>query len=261
MKTHFYVDFYFILNFTMNLFLIMLTAMLRQKRCRMCRFLCLGAVNAVFSVAVTYVFWKKEQPQIIIAVLQILEIVYLAYEWEGCQNYRKDFFVFFFLTFFTGGLVSAVQGIFLRVFQDDKAYSVQFILPALFVLFCLFFLLRWEFIREEHARISIRRALVVHKGIQLKIRVLYDTGNQLTSPYTGEPVAVISKELAELLLLEQKQAPVLIPYHSIGGNGLLNAYRIEKLRVEGGMEKKNFLAAVSENLTKEQGVQMILNIT
>lgn len=261
MKTYLYVDFYFILNFIMNLFLIMLTAMLRQKRCRICRFILLAAGNAVLSVIVTYVFWEKMILQMLLALLQMVEIVFLAYEKESLGNSMKDFMVFFFLTFFTGGLTGAVQNFWLRVSDSRGAYSIGFIFFAAFLLFLLFFLFRWELIREEHARISVRQAVVVHRGITVQIRVLYDTGNQLVSPYTGEAVVVISRELAEKLGLEEKQTPLLIPYHSIGGDGLLNAYRIESLQVEGGICKKNFLAAVSANLTKEQGVQMILNIT
>ena len=261
MTTYLYADFYFILNFIMNVFLILLTAMLRQKRCRMCHFIFVAAINAVLSVMITYMLWKMVVLQIFVAVLQMLEIVFWAFEREGVRRFIKDFMTFFFLTFFIGGLTGTVQNLCLKVSDTKKAYSMRFIFVAVFLLFLLFFLLRWELIREEHARLSIRQAVIAHSGIQVEIQVLYDTGNQLVSPYTGEAVAVISQELARKLEVAKNQSPILIPYHSIGGDGLLNAYRIESLRIEGGISKKNFLAAVSENLTKEQGVQMILNIT
>ena len=60
--------------------------------------------------------------------------------------------------------------------------------------------------------------------------------------------------------LEKGQNPLLIPYHSIGGDGLLKAYRMEWIRIEGEGCKKEFLVAVSENMKEGQNVQMILNI-
>lgn len=108
---------------------------------------------------------------------------------------------------------------------------------------------------------NIQRAILIHGGRKLDIRVLYDTGNRLISPYTGEGVAVISRGLAEQAGLYKNQKPILIPYHSIGGDGLLEAFRMEEMHLEDGSSKRNFLAAVSDRLGEEQGIQMILNIT
>lgn len=260
-KTYLYVDVYFILNFIMNLFLIMLTAMLRQKRCRIRHFLLLSAAGGILSVIVTYIFWGKILLQMIISLLQMVLLVLFAFERTTPGTFLRDYLTFFFLTFFTGGLTGAVQNFLWKFCASQKAYSVSFLFFAVFLMFLVFLIFRFEFIREEHARISIREAMVVHFEVKVRIKLLHDTGNRLISPYTGEAVAVISKELAHQLGIEGMQTPVLIPYHSIGGDGLLNAYRIEYLLVEGRICKKNFLAAVSENLTKEQGVQMILNIT
>lgn len=261
MKTYLYVDFYFILNFTMNLFLILITAMLRQKRGRFFRFVVLSGISAVCSVFITYFLWEHVILQMAISMLQMGGMVYLAYEKEGIRTWVGDFILFLFLTFFTGGLIGAVQGLLLRILEQGRAYSMVWIFLSVFFLFLLFFVFRFAFIRQEHSRKSIRKARIIHSGREFEIRVLYDTGNQLVSPYTGEGVAIIAKELAEKVGLEQNQRPILIPYHSIGGDGLLKAYRMEEMRLEGKVCKKNFLAAVSENLGEEQGVQMILNIT
>lgn len=261
MKTHFYVDFYFILNFMMNLFLILVTAMLRQKRSRFGRMVVLSCLHAAVSCVYTYLLWEKTGWQTGIAVVQMVVFVRLAFEKEGLRSFLEDSLVFFFLTFFTGGLIGAFQAFLMRVIGSPGASSGVWLFPVVFLLFLLFFMLRWEWIRQEHSRKSIRMAVVCHGGCEASIRVLYDTGNQLVSPYTGEGVAIISTELAEKLSLAEGQNPVLIPYHSIGGDGLLKAYRMEYLRITGGGSKRNFLAAVSSNLTGEQGVQMILNIT
>jgi len=258
-KTYFYADFYVILNFIMNLFLITITAVLRHRRCRFCHFLFLSCVSAVVSVCYTYLFWERAVIQMGSAILQMGLFVLLAFEWEGLKQFAGDSAVFSFLTFFTGGFTGAVQS-FLQRLAVPGENSAFWVLLAVFLLFLLFFLFRWEITRQEHFQRNIRNARVYHRGKEEKIRVLYDTGNQLVSPYTGEKVAVISQELALKMDLEKGQNPLLIPYHSIGGDGLLKAYRMEWIRIEGEGCKREFLVAVSENMKEGQGVQMILNI-
>ena len=261
MKTYLYVDFYFLLNFTMNLFLIMVTAMLRQKKCHFLRYVLLSGISAAFSVSVTYFLWGQAFFQAAAAFLQMGGVVYLAYGREGFPVGAGDFLVFLFLVFFTGGLIGAAQVFLLRILEKETAGSMVWILLSVVLIFLIFFLLRFSLIRQGQDRRSVRRAKVVHGGREVEILVLYDTGNRLVSPYTGEGVAVISNELAVELGLEQSQRPVLIPFRSIGGGGLLRAYRLEEMRMEDGACRKDFLVAVSENLGERQEIQMILNIT
>jgi len=106
---------------------------------------------------------------------------------------------------------------------------------------------------------SVVSAVLVHNGRKKNIKALYDTGNHLVSPYTGEPVAVISKELSEWAGLPGKIPPLLVPYHSIGGDGLLETYRLDALFIQDGRVVKNFLAAASNNICTDRDIQMILN--
>ena len=72
-------------------------------------------------------------------------------------------------------------------------------------------------------------------------------------------MAVISKSLAQELELE-KVPPLMIPYTSVGGSGLLHAYRIDGMVLESGQRRNHFLAAVSDKIHGEE-IQMILNVT
>lgn len=123
------------------------------------------------------------------------------------------------------------------------------------------FFFRWELISQGQERKNIRTVRVIHHGKEAEVEALYDTGNQLVSPYTGEGVVIISKSLSETVGLPCGQNPILIPYHSIGGSGLLKAYRLECIQMQGGICKRELLAAVSEELDYRQRIQMILNIT
>jgi Sporulation factor SpoIIGA. len=261
LKTYFYVDFYFILNFIMNLFLVMATAMLRQKRCRMIRFLIVSSIDAVFSVVFTYFLWENGILQFCVALFQMGVFVFLALKGESFFIWLRDMACFLFLAFFTGGAVGVLQGVLIRNFNILQAPSARWLFIAVALLAILFFLFRWELISQGQGRKNIRTVRVVHQGREAEVEALYDTGNQLVSPYTGEGVVIISKGLSEEIGLPCGQNPILIPYHSIGGSGLLKAYRLECIQMQGGICKKGLLAAVSEELDCRQRIQMILNIT
>ena len=47
------------------------------------------------------------------------------------------------------------------------------------------------------------QAVLCHEGREYVLRVLFDTGNGLVSPYTGEKVAVLSADFASGLSLDR----------------------------------------------------------
>ncbi len=101
------------------------------------------------------------------------------------------------------------------------------------------------------------QAVLCHEGREYVLRVLFDTGNGLVSPYTGEKVAVLSADFASGLSLDRTQNPVYIPYHSIGGSGILPVYRIDSVTFAGRTPIVHLPVAISDELGGEQEIQMI----
>lgn len=260
LKLYLYIDIYIILNFIMNLFLLMITAIVRQKRCHIFRLFLSSFAVSLLSAVSTYYLWGNMIWQIILAVIQMGGLVILAFEYEGIKARISDCVTFVFLTFFAGGSISVFVGFLSHGINRSEGISIVFIIVAVIFLFILFFVFRWEIIRGQHQKKSVMSAKIVHKGKEYRIRALYDTGNHLISPYTGEGVAVISKKLSEEMELNKEQNPILIPYTSVGGSGLLEAYRIDYVYLSDGKTKKSLLVAVSDNLREQSDIQMILNI-
>ena len=81
----------------------------------------------------------------------------------------------------------------------------------------------------------------------LKVTALYDTGNTLVDPITGQGVLILDAPSAQKLTgltLEQLNAPVeslgmlpglrLIPYHTVGNSGFLLALRLKMRKFKTG---------------------------
>lgn len=251
----FYADLYWIINFIMNLFLLYVTAYMRQKQFRGIRWIVISAVFAIISFIITYISnYRLGKIYLPISLAEIILIVWLAYEHESLSIFFKDFAAFIASAVFTAGALLMFTGIM------NTDFSMIFLLLSILMLFILFRFIRFSILKQNLNQKSMMRATVIHHGRKQQIKVLYDTGNHLVSPYSGEPVVIISRGLSESLDVEHGANPLLIPYHSIGGDGLLKAYRLEFLLLSDGSVRKNFLAAVSEDICTEKEIQMILNI-
>lgn len=261
MKICFYADLYWILNFIMNIFLLNMTAYLSQSPYKMFRWCIVSSICSTISLFYTYccrtVFDLKI---IVLSFAEILFMLYMALRPCSFRMYIRQIFYFFEITFITAGFLMTMRNILFEIIIKHSHVSLLMIFAGIIVLAIVFHFLRESMLKDEMSRKSVDFALLINRGKKYKIRVLYDTGNHLISPYTGEPVMIMSKELAIMANLDEI-APILIPYHSIGGDGLLNAYRLDFLKIGKGDIRRNFLAAVSDELCTDKEIQMILNIT
>ncbi len=262
-----YLDIYFILNFIMNYFLICITGILRQKVMRPVWW---GLTSGIAGGVSTVIYlWSCIQGKeyLFLDLLGLPLMIAMAYREHSCFVWFQDTIFYGLAAMLTGGCLYAMlsglmawQGTLYQGRIGSQSYSIWMILLGLLFLSVVFLLLGREILHQVQFQKSIGEATLIHHGKQLSIRILYDSGNQLVSPYTGERVAVISQGLADQLEIETQQNPIYIPYRSIGGGGVLPAYRLERLEWQHRESMEHFLVAVSDRLEKQE-IQMILNIT
>lgn len=263
----FYWDVFLILNLIMNLFLLGMTGLLRRKyfvKKRLLLAALTGSVQMTAGVSVwlwlkgSGVMWGGLPPPFLpIAVVIGWEMLQLTFREKLLSEKWRNFWglaqvsvltggIIFFFRERTGGLLRAGAGGWL-------------VLAGAAGIFLVFFLGRNRAGNRELQSHMMDGVLTAADGKKYPLRVLLDSGNGLVSPYSGEAVMIIDKELAQQTEIGEGQNPLWIPFHSIGGDGLLPAYRFPCLVLQNGQRKENFLAAVSDNISADSTVQMILN--
>lgn len=107
-------------------------------------------------------------------------------------------------------------------------------------------------------------------GKQVRLTALRDSGNTLKDPFSGEPVMVVGGRSARTLLgpvdLRDPAGVMaqwtgdgqcrLIPYHALGGSGMLLAVRCDRVTV-GGRSAGRLVAFSPETLSKEDTYQAL----
>ncbi len=80
-----------------------------------------------------------------------------------------------------------------------------------------------------------------------------DTGNNLYDPYKKRPIILVDKKY------QKEDRFILVPYHTINGEGLLKCIKPEKVYIEKIGYKNNLLVAFSSSPSTINGVEVLLH--
>ena len=180
------------------------------------------------------------------------------------------------ITIFAGGFMGQIYfhtgiGYVVReLFTGRKAYGGSMII--LFLLAAFSFLLGKEVfvlaMRACHEKADLCEVVLIHGKRRIKVTALIDTGNRLYEPATGMPVSIGEAEVLYSLCPEKEEESgfFLIPYSSIGGNGLLKGRLIDGMEIldQDGNRKNTgdgqVMVAMKEgHLSRDGSYQLILH--
>lgn len=260
MQYSLYVDRIFFLHFIMNFLLLLLTAKLASCQLHWKRMLGAAAAGALFFLVILLIpagkipgMWGLKNAASLLAGLAGLQLAFGFRKWESLI--RAAFF-YVLSACVLGGILGAWYG-------RGKPLSLVKILVS---ASCAVFFLLGLIARERRKRKNLLWQVEVKtKSRRVAGAALLDSGNSLYDPFTGRPVCLVEKEMAEMLgLLRRPEKIHIIPYHSIGKqHGLLQAEAVEEMYLEkDGQERriKQVMLAVSpQRLSAAGRYQLILH--
>lgn len=243
-----YLDLAVILNFAVDFLLLLGTNRLSGFPAAAGRTAAAAALGALYSGGCML-------PQLrflgglVWRIVSLAGMAVIAFGWGKSAWKRSGVFVI--LSMALGGVAVSV----------GKGYFMSLVLAAVGV----WLLCRVAFGGQVGGREYVPVELT-HEGKTVSIIALKDSGNTLRDPITGEPVLVISGDVAQRLTgLTQSQlrAPLdtvmrcsipglrLIPYRSVGQSGsMLLAMRFEKVKI-GSKEQSAIVAFAPDGLGRQ----------
>lgn len=181
-------------------------------------------------------------------LMSLLIMAFLAFGWD------------------LGGLMPGAVFVLLRLAMDGVSDGGLW--PA--ILFGALILLLCRARDDQHGNFA--GITILHKDHKVEVTALLDTGNTLTDPISGDPVLVVSSDVAyQLLQLRQEDlaSPLetlarqlvpglrLIPYTAIGvPGGMLLGIRPEQVSVN-GEDKRYILAFAPQRIGQGKGYQAL----
>ncbi len=247
-----YADVLMALNGWVDYLLLEATSRLLHCPCRRLRMLAGTVLGAVGSLSVLLpslpAFWM-----VFIKVALGAAMVGATFKWQGIWLYIKAATVFFVLSAVFAGVAMGVyflwhpRGFYLL--NGTVYYEVSpLIFVALTVLCYAAACLFDRVLRGRNAHGLTYRLLITVDGRTRSLTAFHDTGNHLSDAFSGRPVILIRQDaVAELLPPDVWEAAKsvqvdpftdkippgwrLIPFHSVGGGGLLPAFCPDRLSV------------------------------
>ena len=89
-------------------------------------------------------------------------------------------------------------------------------------------------------------------GVKLSLVGFVDTGNNLYDPYMKRPIILVSNKY------KREDNYILVPYYTVGGDGLLKCIRVDSVSVN-DICYKNVLVGFSDSPRFIDGVDVILH--
>lgn len=255
----------------MNLFLLGMTAIIRRKYLRKWRLIGVSLLESGQMTAVLVwwlqqlkehngkneiLFWQNGMPVglIMLEILFAFEMLQFCFWEKQFRELLKDLLYFLQVSVLTGGALLLCR----EWMGKEHTTGIWTLFAGTAGIWLVFYIME-RYLRQGDKRVNTMDGVIIMgNGRRYPLRVMLDTGNCLVSPYSGERVMIIGETLAQQLEITKTRPPLLIPFQSIGGDGMLTAYRIPRLSLQDGSEVRNFLAAVSPKLSEDSAVQLIM---
>ncbi len=251
-----YVDSVFLVNFVMNLYLLILvnkSTMRTATRKRILLGACVGAVCYLVPFMIPLPVWIKYPAALLGGTWLMLHITFRP---GNIRGYVKLVTCLLGYSFLLGGVLLFVKE--MLPYGDHLLMHIWGIcgVGAVGAMLIGYFHEREQRKRRE----SGCMATLMRCGQKLCVQALLDSGNGLYEPISGKPVSVIDSKVFQALWCEGEIPFRAIPYHSIGkSRGILKGYLLPELELEvDGVSKrfKDVYVAVGE---ESGNVPVIIN--
>ncbi len=281
MKQTIYLDVLICLNLFINYFILLSTINILHMKVSRKRLMLASSLGAFYSL---YIFLPKVNFSIslLIKLIMAASIVFVAFCPKSLKVFSKTFFLFYLISFAFGGIAFFVwhymspKGLFVNNSIVYLDFPPLFLLISTFIAYTIIKLSNVLFVSQDFTSSTYEILIEYNKKIAV-IKAKVDTGNTLKEPFSGNPVIVtdykfikyiIPAELAnyfnkntETESLKKLKNFRFIPYNTISGNGLLPAFKPDKIKVlNSNSINKDAYVAICNNKFSNESYHALISI-
>ncbi len=250
-----YLDILIAVNFVIDYLLLSATSrMLRltPKRWRLLLGALLGAVSACLIFLATV-------PTLLILVFHFLIaciLIKTVFAFSKVSAFLKQVFVFYVISSLFSGVVSVLWSLteseMFYAYNGIVYFDISPLMLTTFSVISYAIIRLYEYITRKRAPHGYSFLLYIDDGNGVcECRALYDTGMHLTEPFSEKPVVVVERAVVEPYLSEKHKDALccaqltsvsahlrIVPFRSLGADGLLSAFLPERLSIEANGRKQ-----------------------
>lgn len=237
-----YIDLFFIFNVIMDYIIIMSTSILLKRRTSYIRMILSSLIGGISSL-VLFTSLNK----IVIEIISIVIMVLISFGYKDIRYLIKNILYMYILSTLLGGIIYLF---------NIKVSNSMFLTYLIIIVISIEIMILY--IKENKKMRSIynnyyKVDIYFKDREKLSLIGFVDTGNNLYDPYKKRPVIIVPNKYIK----EDKY--ILVPYHTINGNGLLKCIKPDIIFIDGIGYKGNVLIGFSDSFNFGDGVDVILH--
>lgn len=237
-----YIDLFFIFNVIIDYIIIMSTSILLKRRTSYIRMILSSLIGGISSL-VLFTSLNK----IVIEIVSIVIMVLISFGYKGIRYLINNILYMYVLSTLLGGIIYLF---------NIKVSNSMFLTYLIIIVISIEIMILY--IKENKKMRSIynnyyKVDIYFKDRKKLSLIGFVDTGNNLYDPYKKRPVIIVHNKYIK----EDKY--ILVPYHTINGNGLLKCIKPDIIFIDGIGYKGNVLIGFSDSFNFGDGVDVILH--
>jgi len=281
-KTVVYVDVLLIINYIINLLLVLCTAKISGIKPQRRKIVAAALFGSLCSLTIFLPFLGFFAELLLKLAISAL-IVRIAMPYDSAREYLRRWFAFFAVNFFFAGSMLGIWMAFTpqwMMYYNGVVYfdiSTISLIGATIAAYLLLSLMS-RVSRAGRLQGDLCKVRIYLGERMCELSGLIDSGNSLSEPFSGMPVMVcwleevrqlMSPQVADCImngdfsgLLELDIPFRLVPYSAVGGGGVLPAFTPDKLIVrdkQGAHRVENVYVALSAKKVGDGRYGAILN--
>ncbi len=246
-----YVDVLLLINLLVNYFLLLASNSILHTQPNRFRILVASAVGSVYSLII-FVPDLNVFVSIVLRIVCSTIMVFITFKINSIKTFFRSFCCFFLSNFAFAGIMLGVWLAFKPNGMVYKNGAVYFDIDALvltisavvcYIIVCIIS----SFLKRKAPDSHIVNLTIYYNGTSVNGTALFDTGNTLKEPFSSFPVIVCERTFVEKLLpvwfdINIKDTSLIkggnqirfVSYKSVGGEGLLPAFKADLVAVYDG---------------------------
>ncbi len=294
MQMYIVVEYLLLENFLVNYLILYINTYLVKVNKRNLRLISASIISSLYSLIFFFPILRVLSGVIPKLILSMV-IIIIAYEFINFKIFLKELMGFYLVTFIYGGatlsLFYSSNGLISNLNKPINAlggvpirYLILGMVVSTLIGKSIFTYFNEKIIRDNY----ITECTIEINDEKIKLKALLDTGHSLKDPFTGRSIFVVEYNIlkeylpadienlmkascdnnfveVEFLLskLEKKSPLTIVPFKSVGKNGILFAFKPNAIIIQNSnkvIERRDMLIGLyAGSLSKDMGYSGLLN--
>lgn len=237
-----YIDLFFLFNTIMDIIIITSVSILLKRNTTYKRILISSLLGGISSLILF-----TSINRLLLELITIILMITIAFKYKNIRYFLTNILYTYILSILLGGLI--------YLFNSKVTLNIYLNYLVIIILSIEVMTLYIKESKKIKNTYNNYYKVDIYFKDKEKISLIgfLDTGNNLYDPYKKRPIILVDKKY------QKEDKFILVPYHTINGEGLLKCIKPEKVYIEKIGYKTNLLVAFSSSPSTINGVEVLLH--